>query len=58
MKLVGEKLYFLSLGKDCLDHTKHEAEEKKTDKLYIIKLKTSLQKAQLNAEINSPGWCG
>lgn len=44
MKLVGEKLYFLSLGKDFLDHSKYEAEEKKTDKLYIIKLKKVLFK--------------
>lgn len=27
MKLLGEKLYFPGLGKDFLDHAKHEQEK-------------------------------
>ena len=38
MTLLGEKLYFPGLGKDFLDHAKHEPEKKKIDKLYFIKL--------------------
>ena len=40
MTLLGEKLYFPGLGKDFLDHAKHEPEKKKLINCTSLKFKT------------------
>ena len=47
MTLLGEKLYFPGLGKDFLDHEKHEPEKKKLINCTSLN-KTSFQKIWLH----------